>query len=170
MIFVTVGTERFPFDRLTRAVDEWRDLLQGEPVFMQTGHGTYSPSCPHRDFLPFGEFQNKISEARIVISHAGAGTLLMCAALGKVPVMMARESRLGEHVDDHQQMLAERMAERGLILHARDTGDLRECVLHYDERLGSRDRALPVEPQLTQHLKQLLGDMSKANAGAGRPR
>jgi UDP-N-acetylglucosamine transferase subunit ALG13 len=170
VIFVTVGTERFPFDRLTRAVDEWRDLLQGEPVFMQTGHGTYRPSCPYQDFLSFGEFRDKIRQARIVISHAGAGTLLMCVSLGKVPVMMARKSRFGEHVDDHQQMLAERMEERGLILLASDPGDIRECLLHYDERLRSRDRSRSVEPRLAHHLKAVLDDMSKAVVGVGPSR
>lgn len=74
MIFVTVGTERFPFNRLIAAVDKLQDSFNGEPVFMQTGSCTYSPSCPHQAFIPYHDFCEKIREARIVISHAGAGT------------------------------------------------------------------------------------------------
>ena len=162
MIFVTVGTERFPFDRLIRAVDELQDALQGEPVFMQTGCSTYTPSCAHQSFLSYEETRCKTREARIVIGHAGAGTLLTCAELGKVPVMMARKRSLGEHVDDHQQMLAERMAERGSILLASNPEDIRTCVLRYDEQLKSRRRLCAAEPPLSRHLREMLSEISKS--------
>ena len=167
MIFVTVGTGRFPFDRLIRAVDELRDVLQGEPVFMQTGSSAYTPSCPHQSFLSYEETRSKARAARIVIGHAGAGTLLTCAELGKVPVMMARKRSLGENVDDHQQMLAERMAERGSILLAGNPEDIRTCVLHYDERLESRRSLCAAEPPLSRHLRELLSERSKSADGAG---
>ena len=162
MIFVTVGTERFPFDRLIRAADELKSELQGESVFMQIGPGTYAPSFPHERFIPFGEFYEKIREARIVISHAGAGTLLMCADLGKVPIMMARKQSLGEHVDDHQQMFANRMAQRGRILLIDKPEDLQKNVLHYDEFCKSISTGPHLaEPSLAQHLKEVLSKIPR---------
>lgn len=161
MIFVTVGTERFPFDRLIRAVDELHDVLQGEPVFMQTGYGTYTPSCEYQRFLPFNEYREKIRQARIVVSHAGAGTFLNCAEFGKVPIMMARRRCFGEHVDDHQEMLVKRMAERGLILLAAEPEELRENIFHYEELCQSRTDSYPVEPALVNHLKAVLDAISE---------
>jgi UDP-N-acetylglucosamine transferase subunit ALG13 len=156
MIFVTAGTERFPFDRLIRAVDELQDNLNGEPVFMQTGSSTYRPSCPHEPFLSYPEFCKKILEARIVISHAGAGTLLMCEELGKVPVMLARQGALGEHVDDHQQMLAERMADQGRIILAQRVEDLPELIQRYDELSLVANNVHTKESTLMNYLKELL--------------
>lgn len=160
MIFVTVGTERFPFDRLIRAVDALQDVLGDEPVFMQIGSSVYAPSCPHERLLSYEEFRKKIHEARIVVSHAGAGTLLMCATLGKVPIMMARKRCFGEHVDDHQQMLAERMAERGLILHVDSPESLQECIVRYDGHCLARSSSNLTEPTLAHHLKELLDHIS----------
>lgn len=156
MIFVTAGTERFPFDRLIRAVDELQESLNGEPVFMQTGSSTYRPSCPYVRFLSYHEFCEKIREARIVVSHAGAGTLLMCAELGKVPIMLARQSGLGEHVDNHQQMLAERMVDQGRIILAERAEDLRELIHRYDELSLAANNAHTKELTLVYYLKELL--------------
>lgn len=162
MIFVTVGTERFPFDRLVRAVDALSDILKGEPVFIQTGTGTYVPSFPHAPYIPFDEVCDKIREARIVISHAGAGTLLMCANLGKVPIMMARKHSLGEHIDDHQQMFANRMVERGRILLIDKPEDLQENVLNYEELCRSLPKGPNLaEASLAQHLKEALKEITK---------
>jgi len=162
MIFVTVGTEQFPFNRLIRAVDELKSALQGESVFMQIGHTTHIPSFPHERFIPFGEFREKIRSARIVVSHAGAGTLLMCADSGKVPIMMARKRSFGEHVDDHQQMLAKRMVERGQILLIDKPEDLGKNILHYDEICRSLPSASRLaEPSLAQHLKEVLSEITK---------
>jgi len=142
--------------------DELKSELRGESVFIQTGSGTHTTSFPHARFIPFEEVYEKIREARIVISHAGAGTLLMCADLGKVPIMMARKQFLGEHIDDHQQMFAKRMVERGRILLIDKPEDLQKNILHYDELC----RSLPsdphlVEPSLAQHLKEVLSGFTK---------
>ncbi len=157
MIFVTAGTERFPFDRLIQAVDVLQGSLNGEDVFMQTGSSSYQPSCPYEHFIPYHDFCEKILEARIVISHAGAGTLLMCEDLGKVPVMLARQGDLGEHVDDHQQMLARRMADQGRIILADRAEDIPELIHHYDDELSLATRnAHTKELGLVHYLRELL--------------
>ena len=44
MIFVTVGTQKFPFNRLLKKVDQLaRDGVITEEVFIQTGNGDYIP-------------------------------------------------------------------------------------------------------------------------------
>ena len=58
MIFVTVGTERFPFDRLLRAIDEGvRDHRIDKEVFAQTGCSLYKPrSFNHESVIRFDRF------------------------------------------------------------------------------------------------------------------
>lgn len=160
MIFVTVGTERFPFDRLIRAADAMCDVLGGEEIYMQIGRASYTPRCPHRDFLPYEKVVERLNRARIVVGHAGVGTLLMCARFDKVPVMMARRRRYGEHVDDHQQLFAERMANSGSIILAREPGELRDCILRYDERLKTLGPRVRPESSLAGHLRTVLDRLS----------
>lgn len=163
MIFVTVGTERFPFNRLIKALDEFQADLQGEQVFMQIGYATYVPSCAHSRLLSYDDFRQKIIDARIIVSHAGVGTLLMCASQGKKPIMMARRKCYGEHVDDHQQMLANRLASRGGILLADNPEDLWQYIFRSAEP-GLLDSAPnSTEISLGVHLKNLLDKIACRN-------
>ena len=161
MIFVTVGTEQFPFNRLIKAVDELQDALHNEQIYMQIGHATYLPSCAHTRILSFDEFRQKIIDARIVVSHAGVGTLLMCASLGKKPIMMARRKCYGEHVDDHQQMLAQRLASRGRIILAENPEELQQCLLDNDRHDALVSTPDASETTLGAHLKDLLDEVAR---------
>lgn len=159
MIIVTVGTEKYPFDRLLKAVDGLRDQLKDEPVFMQTGSSAFTPSYPHESFISYKELREKIREARIVVAHAGAGTLLMCIELGKIPVMMPRKRSFREHVDDHQNMLATSMAEKGLIILAETPEQVQEKILNYDEYYERRKIIDTKAPSLVHHLKEVLNQL-----------
>ena len=164
MIFVTVGTERFQFNRLMRAVDDVLGSLSPEPVFVQTGACTHIPACPNAPLVPFKEFARKIHAARVVVAHAGVGTFVMCAQQGKVPIMMARKGRLGEHVDDHQQMLAERFARAGRILLVDNEEELRTALVNYAELCTSAAGSFSKGPSLASHLGDLLRDIEMEKA------
>ena len=125
MILVTVGTERFPFDRLVRTVDQAASQLNGESIFVQLGHSTYLPMrCQWTRFLAYQALIEQLQQARVVVSHAGAGMLVLCARLGKVPIVIPRRRRFGEHVDDHQMGLATRMARSGFAVLAEPLEEL----------------------------------------------
>lgn len=101
MIFLTIGTQ-LPFDRLVETVDQVAADLD-EEIFGQIGHGAYKPA--HFEFsatLSPQDFTSRISAARIIIGHAGIGTLLSGKSHGKPVVIMARRHMLGEHRNDHQ--------------------------------------------------------------------
>ena len=135
MIFVTVGTHEQPFDRLVRAVDE---LVAGgvitEEVFIQTGYSTYEPKhCAFSKMLPFGEMVRKVAEARIVITHGGPSSFIMPLQVGKTPVVVPRQARFGEHVNDHQLEFAGEVARRyGNILVVEDIETLGDVIEGYD--------------------------------------
>ena len=78
MVFVAVGTQKFPFNRLLKAVDEL--IEQGrleEEVFAQVGHSDYVPrNYAYKDFLSKEEFQSCIERCDLLITHSGVATSL----------------------------------------------------------------------------------------------
>lgn len=118
MIFVTVGTHEQPFDRLLREVD--RLAAEGrvlQPVFCQTGYSSYRPAVRSVPMLPYPEMQKYLSSADVVVSHGGPGSILPVLAAGKPLVLVPRQRRFHEHVDDHQVAFCRRLSrERDLPL------------------------------------------------------
>lgn len=129
MVFVTVGSQKFPFDRLLRAVDEC--VANGsirEEVFAQTGACGYVPkSYAHKPFLDREEFAKHADAASVVVTHGGTGAIMGALKKGKRVVAMARLARFGEHVDDHQVQLLEEFERAGLILTCEDGPTLAEA-------------------------------------------
>jgi len=102
MILLTIGTQ-LPFDRLVKAVDELSPFIN-EPIFGQIGSGAhYEPKnfeyC--RTMRPT-DFDGKFSSARVILSHAGIGTVLSSRKHGKPIVVVPRLAKFGEHRNDHQ--------------------------------------------------------------------
>jgi UDP-N-acetylglucosamine transferase subunit ALG13 len=74
------------------------------------------------------EFLRLVEQADLVIAHAGAGTLLNVLRAGKVPVVMPRRKRYGEHVDDHQMELVEALGSTGWVIPALEPRDLPSAI------------------------------------------
>lgn len=129
MIFVTVGTQKFPFDRLIRKVDAMiRDGIIEEDVFIQTGTSRYVPGCGHQAFCEREHFEKLVETCSILITHGGAGTMVDAVKRGKKVVAVPRLARYGEHVDDHQVELAERLHEMDLLRACPDVELLPEAL------------------------------------------
>ena len=75
MIFVTVGTTHFQFDRLIAGV---ATLETDEEIVVQRGPSRV-PAGNARvvDFLSFGELADYIRRSRVVVSHAGVGSIMV---------------------------------------------------------------------------------------------
>jgi UDP-N-acetylglucosamine transferase subunit ALG13 len=122
MIFVSVGTQETPFDRLLRTVF---DLSLDEELVVQHGPSLVrSANAVQVDFLAFDEVVAYIRRARSVVTHAGVGSVMLALANGKRPIVMARRRRYGESVDDHQIELARRMDAHGLATSVDDAAAL----------------------------------------------
>lgn len=136
MIFVTVGTHEQQFNRLIKEVD----ILKGEnilkeEVFIQTGFSTYEPRyCQCKKLVSYREMNQKIQEARIVITHGGPASFIAPLQLGKLPIVVPRREKYGEHVNDHQYEFAKAVQERmGNIIVVEDISLLESCINGYDE-------------------------------------
>ena len=114
MIFITVGTNHARFDRLLAPFLSWDGH---EELVVQHGPSSLRPamaaSC--MDFLPFEESVAMMEAARVVVTHAGVGSVLLALEHDKRPVVVARLHRFGEAVDDHQEAFGARLAQEGLV-------------------------------------------------------
>ncbi len=126
MILVTVGTLHFPFERLLRAVDA---LPGNEEVLVQSrAPGTRPARARCVEELPYDELVAEIRRARVVVCHAGVGSVLTSLQNGRRPIVVPRLGRYGEAVDDHQLEFGRRLAEAGLVTLVEDTAELASAV------------------------------------------
>ncbi|MGB7979555.1 MAG: glycosyltransferase [Candidatus Nanopelagicales bacterium] len=114
-IVVTLGTEAFGF---RRAVEKLLDVLPHHAeVLWQTGGTDATGLGIHaRASVPGDELRAAISAADLVVSHAGTGSALTAFDLGKTPLILPRESKYHEHIDDHQMLTAKELERRGLAV------------------------------------------------------
>lgn len=132
MIFVTLGSQKFQFNRLLQKVDE---LLESgvitAPVFAQTGASDYQPKhYPYQAFLSRAEFEAAMNRCSVVITHGGTGSILGAVKKGKKVIAVPRLAQYGEHVDDHQLQLLRQFGESNLIYTCYDCEQLGNAVLH----------------------------------------
>lgn len=108
MIFVTVGTQ-LPFDRFIRIIDELSEKID-EEFYVQALNGTYKPQNFNIiNFINPDEFNYIIQKARIIISHAGIGSILSAMEYNKPIIIFPRLSLFKEHRNDHQMATAKAM-------------------------------------------------------------
>lgn len=164
MIFATVGTHEDPFDRLCGELE--RLVHSGElteAVHLQSGYSKQAtPSCTTAAMMPFDLVQTKMSEARVVVTHGGPASIMQALALGKVPVVVPRQARFGEHVDDHQVRFVQRIADRVLVvLDIAELGaalrDHADRVRHLGANVGGPERARAFAQRLDELCAGLLG-------------
>jgi len=139
-ILVTVGMGPWPFDRLIRALSP---LCAEHEVFAQTGTSTVTPSCAHQQFIPFGDLQERIAAADVIITHAG-NTVRLVQRAGKVPIAVARRASLGEMGNDHQVAYLRLEERTGRVVAVWEPDDLQPAVAAHAARQAQllRDRPL----------------------------
>ncbi len=131
MIFCTVGTQA-PFDRFVRVVDEAAGRID-EEVVAQVRGGSYVPrNLRAVGFLPPDEFDALFASARLIVAHAGMGTILSAMRLGKPIVVFPRVAALGEHRNEHQLATARKMKELGYVYVAETAEELLELLSRPD--------------------------------------
>jgi UDP-N-acetylglucosamine transferase subunit ALG13 len=152
MIFVTVGTD-LPFDRLVRVVDDWAGLRRRTDVFAQIGASTWTPAhVSHTSFLPPDDFARRFADARVVVAHAGMGTILSALRWEKPLLVMPRRASFGEQRNDHQLATARHLSALQKVTVAMDEADLRERL----DRLDDIRARAPIGPAASPELIDAL--------------
>ncbi len=128
MIFVTLGSQKFQFDRLLKKLDELvEEGIICEKIIAQIGASTYLPK--HYEYVRFMDrekFAQTMDECTKVITHGGTGVIIGAVKKGKKVIAVPRLARYGEHVDDHQLQLLHQFDDLKII-----------CACYEVEELGN---------------------------------
>ena len=130
MIFVTVGSRNYPFDRLFKKLDAlYEEGVLTDSMFAQIGTSTYKPKhYEYKDFISPEEFAERVKEADIIVSHGASGSIMKALNARKKIIAVTRLEKYGEHINDHQIQNNEAFASNGYVLMADlELSDLGEC-------------------------------------------
>jgi UDP-N-acetylglucosamine transferase subunit ALG13 len=159
--FITLGNSAYPFARL---LDPLAELVRANrlptPVYVQNGTTPFAaPGCTVTAFLDREQFEERLSTCTLLIAHCGL-TPIQGARRGLVPVVMPRLARFGEHVDDHQEVLARALASEGRVVLAEFANELMPAVERALELQAQRKASGEGigEPALVGRIRQLFSD------------
>jgi len=118
MILILLGTQDKSFHRLLKSVDSL--IKKGEikeRVIAQIGYTKYeSNNMEIFDFVSKEKLEEYVDEARIIITHAGVGSILDGLKKGKVMIVAPRLKKHKEHTNDHQLQILKEFASLGYII------------------------------------------------------
>lgn len=163
MIFVTVGTHEQPFDRLVSYIDDLKGqgVIQ-EEVIIQTGYCTYEPkNCTWSKLLPYSEMVQNVADARIVITHGGPSSFIMPLQVGKIPIVVPRQEKYGEHVNDHQLLFALEVEKRQKnILVVQDVEQLKDVITNYEASVSHLNSGVASNnAKFTDRFRSLISEL-----------
>lgn len=143
MIFVTVGTHEQQFNRLLKEIDRLVETkVIKEEVFIQTGYSDYEPKhCKWSKLIPYKEMEQKVKDARIVITHGGPASFIAPLQIGKTPIVVPRQFEFDEHVNNHQLEFANQVEKRmGTIITINNIEDLEDTIKNYDKIIKEKSK------------------------------
>lgn len=135
MIFVTVGSRPYPFDRLFIELDRlYEDGIIKDDIFAQTGTSTYIPKhFEYKDFISQEDFLDKINESNFVISHGASGSIMKALNAGKKVIAVTRLEKYGEHINDHQIQNNEAFGINGYVIPVIEMEELKDAIIQIQE-------------------------------------
>lgn len=130
MIFVTLGSQKFQFNRLLKELDKLIEEKKiNEEVFAQIGYSDYKPQhFEFKEFVDRDEFKEIMDKCDIVIAHGGTGAIITAVKKDKKVIAIPRLAKYGEHVDDHQIQLVDEFKELNLIYPVYDEKELGKAI------------------------------------------
>ncbi|MDD3127507.1 MAG: glycosyltransferase [Candidatus Izemoplasmatales bacterium] len=149
-IFATVGST-YPLDRLTKELDSIGENKKYK-IFAQIGESEYIPkNIEFTKFLTYQEMQSKIKWADLIISHAGAGSIIDLLISKNKFVLFPRLKQYNEAVDDHQLELCEAFNKKYKIKYSTNAKEL--VKLLDDKKLTVK---IKKDSKLTKEIKKLI--------------
>jgi UDP-N-acetylglucosamine transferase subunit ALG13 len=148
----------YGFDRLIREMDEIAGRI-AEEVIMQIGETAYEPkNARYFRFASKEEMDQLYEDARVVVCHAGVGSILTALEQGKPVIAVPRRKKYREHVDDHQLDIAGEMEKEGQITVAYDIGELEDVLTNVS--VGSVVK-VEKDNRLVRGLKEYLSRLNR---------
>ena len=131
MIFVTVGSQKFQFNRLLEEMDRLvkGDFIKSDEIYAQIGYSTYQPKFySYKQFLNKDEFLEVMEKSTIIITHGGTGSIINGVKKEKKVIGVPRMKEYGEHVDNHQIEIIEQFSNSNMIYAVSDTKEIQNAI------------------------------------------
>jgi beta-1,4-N-acetylglucosaminyltransferase len=128
LIFVTVGL-MYGFENLIKEMDKIAGMIE-EKVVMQIGNTSYEPKyAEYFRFASKTEIDGLYNDARVLVCHAGVGSILTALQYNKPVIIVPRKKKDGEVVDDHQLEIAREWEKDGRITTVHDISMLDRALM-----------------------------------------
>jgi UDP-N-acetylglucosamine transferase subunit ALG13 len=159
MILVVIGNDIHPFNRLIKFIDEYYKYNSQKSIFIQKGYSDYTPvNTQYADFIALDKMKIMISNAEIIIGHGGTGILNMVLNAGKIPILVPRIVKLGEHRDPSQPLFCDLMEQKGLCTYLRELSftSLEEAFrIVLNNRIIKKNASSSLEITLKEYLSKI---------------
>ena len=131
MIFVTVGSRNYPFDRLFVELDKLcEEGVIKDKIFAQIGTSTYKPKhYEYKNFISQEEFLENVKKSRYIITHGASGSIMKALNAKKKVIAVTRLEKYGEHINDHQIQNNEAFGSNGYVLPVFEMNELKDAVI-----------------------------------------
>lgn len=131
MIFVTVGSRNYPFDRLFIELDKLcEEGIIKDKIFAQIGTTSYKPKhYEYKDFISQEEFLEYVKKSKYVITHGASGSIMKALNADKKVIAVTRLEKYGEHINDHQIQNNEAFGSNGYVLPVFEMKELKEAII-----------------------------------------
>jgi len=150
----------YGFERLIRWMDAIAEKTD-EEVVMQIGNTEYEPK--HASYFRF-ESKEKMdqfySRARVIVCHAGVGSLMTSLENEKLVIAVPRSKELGEVIDNHQLEIAKELENEGRIRIANTLNELENHLLEIKYTVSN----LRIKNELVESLKGYINQFNKSAA------
>ncbi len=157
MIFVTIGTQE-PFDRLIKSIIKIAKVTDEQFIVQTPTYMSETKNVQFVDFLSPEEYLAVFKKSKLVISHAGMGTILTALTYNKPLVILPRLIRYGEHRNEHQLATAKKMEELKYVYVTYDENELKEMVLKLLKAETISPTCEPIKPYASESLINSLSE------------
>ena len=126
MIFICLGTQIFPMNRVLIEIDNLieKQLIK-EEVFAQIGKSDYHPKhYSYKEFINPDEYDDIVKRSDLIVSHGGTGAIIKGLKANKQIIAIPRLKKYGEHEDDHQLQIVKFFYDGGYIEAVEEEKDL----------------------------------------------
>lgn len=147
----------YGFERLISWMDTIAEKVD-EEVIMQIGNTEYEPkNARYFRFESKEKMDQFYSEARVIVCHAGVGSLMTSLEHKKPVIAIPRRKELREVLDNHQIEISKELENEGRIKVANSLNELESHLLEVEYTTSN----LQMKNELVESLKRYINQFDE---------